>query len=189
MGNVTGRAPFNFHRRVLEDEWSLLIDMAGETDGILGRRRSHLVRPNGAVDVVAVHALHQAFIHAMVKWHLELGLLLQMAGVTKVRLRFRQEKLFRPRMMRRVAGDTADVILAVDRVDCVHVLHAARMARQTAGVDFFRGSILEQDILVLSPPPATWSAPGPWQPSQPWCEGPAFVSRVVFQCGVFSQLL
>jgi len=42
-------------------------------------------------------------------------------------------------------------------------------------------------ILVLSPPPATCSAPGPWQPSQPWCEGSLF--SVVFQCGVFSQAL
>src|SRR5271167_4565576 len=42
-------------------------------------------------------------------------------------------------------------------------------------------------ILVLSPPPSTCAAPGPWQPSQPWCEGSLF--NVVFQCGVFSQAL
>ena len=44
-------------------------------------------------------------------------------------------------------------------------------------------------ILVTSPPPATCAAPGPWQPSQPWCAGPPLVSSVVFQCGLFSQLL
>jgi len=90
VGNVTGRAPLNFHRLMLEDERALLVGMAGETDGILCRRGPHLLWPNRAVDVVAVRALNQAFIHAMVKGHLELGFLLQMAGVTKLRLRFHQ---------------------------------------------------------------------------------------------------
>src|SRR5580658_2560359 len=44
-------------------------------------------------------------------------------------------------------------------------------------------------ILVMSPPPATCAPPGPWQLSQPCREGPPFVSKVVFQCAVFSQLL
>jgi len=50
-------------------------------------------------------------------------------------------------MVRRVAGDAADVILAVYRVDGVHVLSAAGVTRQTAGVDFFRRSILEHKDL------------------------------------------
>src|SRR5271155_3558451 len=50
-------------------------------------------------------------------------------------------------MVWRVAGDAADVILAVYRVDRVHVLSAAGVARQTAGVDFFRRSILEHKDL------------------------------------------
>ena len=75
---------------MLENERTLLIGMAGETDGIQCGRGSHLLWSNRAVDVVAVRALHQAFIHAMVEGHLELGLLLQMAGVTKLRLRFHQ---------------------------------------------------------------------------------------------------
>src|SRR5271155_2609721 len=49
VGNMTGRAPFHFHRLMLEDEWSLLIRMARETDGILCRRGPNLLRPNRAV--------------------------------------------------------------------------------------------------------------------------------------------
>lgn len=75
---------------MLEDEWSLLIGMAGETYSILCRRGSHLLRSNRAVHVVAVRALHQAFVYAMVERHLELRLLLQMAAITKLRLCFQQ---------------------------------------------------------------------------------------------------
>ena len=143
VGNVAGRAPLYFYRLVLEDEWPLLVDMARETDRILCRRGPHLLRSNRAVHVVAVRALNQAFIHAMVKRHLELGLLLQMACVAELRLRFHQEKLFGLRMVRRVARDATDGVLAVYRVDGVHVLSAAGMAGQTTRVDFLRRSILK----------------------------------------------
>jgi hypothetical protein len=40
--------------------------------------------------LVAVGALNQALIHAVMKWHIELGFLLQMAGIAKFRLRLDQ---------------------------------------------------------------------------------------------------
>src|SRR5580698_4753053 len=42
-----------------------------------------------------------------------------------------------------MAGDAADAVLAVYRVDGVHVLSAAGVAGQTAGIDLFRRSILK----------------------------------------------
>src|SRR5208282_416844 len=54
-------------------------------------------------------------------------------------------------MVRRVTRDAADVILAVYRVDGVHVLSATGVARQTTGVDFFRRSILEHKDLGFVP--------------------------------------
>jgi len=37
MGNVAGRAPFNFYRLMLEYEWPLRVGMAGEANRILRR--------------------------------------------------------------------------------------------------------------------------------------------------------
>ena len=48
-----------------------------------------------------------------------------------------------------MAGDATDVILAVYRVNGVHVLSAAGVAGQTTGVDFFRRSVLEQEYLCF----------------------------------------
>jgi len=149
VGNMAGRASFDFHRLVLEDEWSLLIGMAREADSILRRRGPDLFRSDGAVHVVTIRTLNQTFIHAMVEGHLELGLLLQVAGVTKLRLRFHQQKFFGLRMVRRMAGDTTDVVLRVYRVDGVHVLSAAGVAAQTARIDSLRRSILEHEDLGL----------------------------------------
>lgn len=103
--------------------------------------------PNSSVHVVAVRALDQAFVHTMMKRHFELGLLLQMATVTKLGLRLGQQKLFGLRVMRRMAGDATDVVLRVSRVDSVHVLRPACVATQAAGIDFFRGSVLERVYL------------------------------------------
>ena len=48
--------------------------------------------PNSSRSVllVAVAALDQTLIYTMVKWHFELGFLLQMAAVAKFRLRLDQ---------------------------------------------------------------------------------------------------
>lgn len=48
-----------------------------------------------------------------------------------------------------MAGDATDIVLGVYRVDGIHMLRAARVATQTAGVDFFRRSILEHEYLRL----------------------------------------
>lgn len=87
---VAGRATLNFHGFVLEDEWSLLVGMATKANCILRGGPPHLLGPNRAVRIVAITALHQSLVDAMVKWHLELSLLLRVARITKLRLRFGQ---------------------------------------------------------------------------------------------------
>lgn len=135
--NMAGTAPLDLYRLMLENEGPLLIDMTFETDSILRRRSPHLLWPHGSVWVMAVTALDQAFIHTMVKGHRKLGLLLQMAGVAELWLGFHQQVLFRFRVVRGVAVDTAHAVLGVDRVDAIHMLGAARMASQTAVADGF----------------------------------------------------
>ena len=48
-----------------------------------------------------------------------------------------------------MAGDATDIVLAVNGIDGVHVLGAAGVAGEAAGVDFFRGSVLEQENLCF----------------------------------------
>jgi hypothetical protein len=79
----------------------------------------------------------------MAKWHLELGLLLQMAGVTKLRLSFHQQKFFGLRMVRRMTGNATDVVLRVNGIDGVHVLRAAFVASHATSIDVLGRGVLE----------------------------------------------
>jgi hypothetical protein len=142
MRNVAGRASFDFHRLMLKDERTLFVGVAGEADGILRRRGPHLLRTYRAVGIVAIRTLHQAFIYTMAKWHLELRLLLQMAGVTKLRLSFHQQEFFGLCMVRRMTGDATDIVLGVDGIDGVHVLRAS-VASHATSIDVLGRSVLE----------------------------------------------
>ena len=46
-----------------------------------------------------------------------------------------------------MAGDAADVILRMYRIDGVHVLRAAGVAGQAAFIDCLRGCLFEQEEL------------------------------------------
>jgi hypothetical protein len=78
-----------------------------------------------------------------VKRHLELCLLLQMAGVAELRLCFGKQEFLGCRVVRRMAGDATYIVRRVNRVDGVHVLRAAGVAIHAAGVDFLGGGVLE----------------------------------------------
>ena len=174
---------------MLKHKRPLLIGVAGEANGVLRRRGAHLLCPNRAVHVVAIRTLHQPLIDAMVKRHFELRLLLQMAGVTKLRLRFHQQKFFGLRMVRRMAGDAADVVLRMDRVDGIHVLRAAGVTSQAASVDFLRRSILEQEYFRFVAAAGHMVGAGTMAALATLLRGPPNLSSVVFQCGVFSHAL
>ena len=85
----------------------------------------------------------------MVKRHVELRFLLQMAGVAKLGLGLDQQKLRLFCVVRRMAGDATDVILQMNGVDGVHVLRAARMAVQAASADLLRRCALKSENLGL----------------------------------------
>jgi hypothetical protein len=50
---------------MLVNEWSLLVDVALEADGIAIRLRIHLPDRGSPVHVMTVVALHQALVHPM----------------------------------------------------------------------------------------------------------------------------
>lgn len=85
----------------------------------------------------------------MVKRHVELSFLLEMAGVAKLRLGLNKQKLRLFRVVRRMAGDATDVILQMNGVDGVHVLRAAGMAVQATSADLLRRCALKSENLGL----------------------------------------
>jgi hypothetical protein len=93
-------ASIRLHRLVLEYKWPLLIRVALEANRVLCGGSSHLFRFHRPVRIVTVAALDQALIHAVVKWHIELCFLLEMARVTKLGLRLYEQELRLLRVMR-----------------------------------------------------------------------------------------
>jgi hypothetical protein len=85
----------------------------------------------------------------MVKGHAELGLLLQMAGVTKLRLGFYQQMFLHLCVMRRMAGNTGHIVLRMQGIDGLHVFGTRGVAAETAAVDALDGSVLESENLGL----------------------------------------
>ena len=83
---VTRLAAFDLASGVLEDEWSLLVHVAREADGIPPCRRTQLLSEKTAVRVVTIRAVHEPFLNAVMKGHIELRFHLQMAGVAELGL-------------------------------------------------------------------------------------------------------
>lgn len=120
---------------MLVDKRTLLVGVTFEADRILRGRSSYLLGTDRTVYVVAIAALNQSFVHSVMKWHFELGFLLKVAPVAELGLSLYQQELRLGRVVRRMAGNTTDVILRVQRVDGIHVLRAACVTGQAALVD------------------------------------------------------
>jgi hypothetical protein len=140
---MAGLATINLYRLVLEYKRSLLVRVAREANRVLSGRTPHLMGPHGAVRIVAIGALDEAFIYSMVERHIKLSFLRKMARIAKLGLSFHQQEFFCFRMMRGMAGNAADVILRMQRIDGIHVFGGTGVARQAAGVDLLRRVILE----------------------------------------------
>lgn len=104
VGRMAGDATLGLDRQMLENEWSLLIGMAGVADRIPCRRRPELFADEPSVGVVAIRTVNEPFLHAMMEWHVELRLDLLMAGVAKTWLSLDQEELVHQPLVGRVAA-------------------------------------------------------------------------------------
>jgi hypothetical protein len=144
---MAGLAPINLYRLMLEYKRSLLVRVAREANRVLSGRSPHLMGPDGAVRIVAIGALDEAFIYSMVERHIELSFLRKMARVAKLGLSFHQQEFFCFCMMWRMAGNAADVVLRMHRIDGIHVFGATGVARQAAGVDLLRRVVLKNKNL------------------------------------------
>ena len=149
MHYVARYATIRFDRRMLVHERPFLLSVALEANLILIRGHPHLARALCSVHVVAIVALNETFINAVVERHGELRLLREMARVAKFRLRFNQQKLLGLRVVRRVARDAAHIVARVNGINGIHVLISARVAGQTAVGDLFDREIFERDDFGL----------------------------------------
>src|SRR5271154_3186328 len=131
------------------DKRPLLVGVARKTDRILRGGSAYLFRADRPMDVVAITALDQPFVHAMVERHCKLRFLVEVARVTELRLGLNQQKLRGLRMVGRMTRRTTDVVLRVLRIDRIHVLRSTGVAGQAAGVDLFGGVFAKDEDLGL----------------------------------------
>jgi len=133
VGSVATAAALGLHRHMLVYERSLLVDMALRTSGVSASQGLHLPNRARAVGVMAVTALHQTFIYAMVVRLGKIRLGRSMASVTQLRLALHHQVLLLLRVMRRVAIKTPDVTAGVRRFREMGLRMSLAVATQTAG--------------------------------------------------------
>ena len=88
MRSVASHATFGLHHPMLIYEWSSLIRMALEARCVLRCSGAKLSRRKSSVRIVAVAALDQPFVDAVMKRARELLLRFQVAAVAQLRLLF-----------------------------------------------------------------------------------------------------
>ena len=108
---MAGYAPFDLHGFMFVDKGSGLVAVTLEAARILRRSGSQLPVQEPAVWIMAIVALHQPFIHFVMKRPIELLFHFLMTAIAQLRSFFLHQVLILFRMMRRMAVDTADVIL------------------------------------------------------------------------------
>ncbi len=82
VGSMAGDAALGLHRHVLVDEGPLLVGVALVTNGVAAGERARLPHGRGSMKVMAVVALNQAFIYAMVKRFGKVALFCLVAAIT-----------------------------------------------------------------------------------------------------------
>jgi hypothetical protein len=128
---ATGAA-FSLYRHVLIDEGSALIGVALVADKIPIRQLAYLPQPRRPVDVVAITALDQSFIHAMMKGPGKIRFRGGMAAVAKFGLVLHQQVLGFFGVVRGMAIQTTHLAAGVRGLRKMSLLMLFGMTTQTA---------------------------------------------------------
>lgn len=136
--SVAGLATFELHCLMLEHKRPALFHMAGIANRVLRRRSAHLLGLNRAVRIVTVVAFNQSLVDAMMEGHCELRLLRSVAGVAKFRLFFYEQEFGILAVVRRMAIQTAHIVLVVHGPSKIHLLFPRCVAGHTALVNRLR---------------------------------------------------
>ncbi len=129
---VAGGAPLDLHRRVFEDEGALLVRVAVVAGEVVANGGGVLAVAEAAVLVVAVGALHEAFVHLVVEGLVELGPHLAVAGVAERGLLGGQQALPLVRAVDAVAVGAGHRVVAVLVAEEVHPALVPPVAVQAA---------------------------------------------------------
>jgi hypothetical protein len=143
--SMAGYATFTLDRSMFEHEGATGFRVALGADCILIGGGLEVVVPEGAVGVVAVGALDQAFIYPMMKGHIEGWLHVCVAGKAELRLRHLQQGRVGCGVMHAMAAEAANICLGVRRAEEIGV--GSCMAAETGGVDLFGAGFAELDDL------------------------------------------
>src|SRR5216683_62549 len=128
---------------MLVDEGSGFVRVAFEADGVLRRGGAYRTAEESSMRVVAVVALHQPFVDAVVEGAVELLLHFLVAAVAKQRRLFLHQELAFLRMVGRVAVYAAHVVLQVRGTSVVAVLLSVCVASKAACADLRCRGVLE----------------------------------------------
>ncbi len=121
--------------------------VALDASHILGSRRAQLPGLESAMRIVAVAALHHSFVDAMMKGAIELLFGFQMAAIAKLWRLFLHQELAFLGVVRRVAIDTANIVLQVRGSGKIGVFFAIAMAVQATLAGCLGGNTFEGDYL------------------------------------------
>ena len=145
---ATGTA-LRFHRYVLVHERPLLVDVALVANRVSIGQNMGLAQAGRAVRIVAVIALHQSLVDAVVIGLSKIRLGGEVAAITELRLLLRQQVLAFGGVMRRVAVEAAHRSAGVGRSRVVRLSPAIAVATEAAAVGFLFRNILEGENLGL----------------------------------------
>ena len=143
MGGVTTGAALCFHGQVLEDKRSLFVGMAFDANRVTSGVIPNLPQRSRAMEIVAVGALHQPFVHAVVKGLGKVRLGGGMAAIAEARLALRQQMLRFLGVMGRVTIEAAHVIAGVRGPTEVRLTVGIAVAAQAARIGLLARQILE----------------------------------------------
>lgn len=119
--------------------------MASEAHLILGARRAKLRLAESSVRIVAIGALHQAFVDAVMHGHIELSLIFQMAAEAKLRLLFGKKEFGVLGVVDGMTVKAVHVVVSMLGTLKVHLLLAGGVTTQAGRNDFFRAGTFEDE--------------------------------------------
>src|SRR5581483_2633477 len=132
MRKMATAATFGFYGQMLEDKRPLFLAVALVADLVLLGAGAQLSGAGSAVRVMAIVAFDKPLIHTVAERAIELGASFGVALITELRLLCYQQRLFLPRLMRRVATGATDVGSSVGRTEEIALLVLGRVALKTS---------------------------------------------------------
>ena len=117
---------------MLKNERPLFVHMARKANAVPCRRRTQLFSEETTMGIMAIRALQKSFFYPVVRRQIELRLHLLMTPVAEIRLWICKQKLFCGGVMRRVAIEATQIVLAVRGTGKVPMVLSGRVTPQTA---------------------------------------------------------